>query len=504
MSQDATELKQEDVIGREELGTNEQKQDSAPGRMRTEKDSLGKLQVPANAYYGVQTARAVANFPISGLKPNPAFVRATVQIKKAAAIVNARLGQLPPEKADAIVAAADEVLRGELADQFVVDVFQAGAGTSHNMNTNEVLANRAIEIIANKTGAEPKRGDYKLINPNDHVNMAQSTNDVIPTAIRLAALQLCEEFYPVLERLRQAFAAKAKEFDPIIKSGRTHLQDAVPIRLGQEFAAYAVSVGKHHRRLRAAAEELKELGIGGTAAGSGLNAHPQYREGMAKQLSEQTGLQLKPTKNSFEAMQSMAPFVGVSSALRSLALDMIRIANDLRLLASGPRTGLAEIELPPVQPGSSIMPGKVNPVLAEMLNMVCFHVIGNDTTVAMASQAGQLELNVMMPVIAHDLLEALAVFRNALDAFATKCVKGITADAERCREYAEKSLSLITALNPHVGYARAAEIAKEMLKSKRGAREVTRELGLMKDEELDKVLNLEGMTGPEIYTGETE
>ncbi|HVG38522.1 MAG TPA: aspartate ammonia-lyase [Pyrinomonadaceae bacterium] len=469
--------------------------------MRTEKDSLGELQVPASAYYGVQTARAVANFPISGLRPNPAFVRATVQIKKAAAIVNARLGELPQEKADAIVAAADEVLNGNLSDQFVVDVFQAGAGTSHNMNTNEVLANRAIEIIARKENREAVRGDYKQINPNDHVNMAQSTNDVIPTAIRLAALQLCEEFYPVLERLQEAFAAKAHEFDGIIKSGRTHLQDAVPIRLGQEFAAYAVSVGKHRRRLHAAAEELKELGIGGTAAGSELNAHPRYREEMARQLSTQTGLQLTPTKNTFEAMQSMAPFVGVSGALRNLALDMTRIANDLRLLASGPRTGLAEIELPPVQPGSSIMPGKVNPVLAEMLNMVCYHVIGNDTTVAMASQAGQLELNVMMPIIAHDLLEALTVLRNALDAFAVKCVRGITADAERCREYAEKSLSLITALNPHVGYLRAAEIAKEMLKTKRGAREVTRELGLMDDTQLDEVLDLEDMTGPQIHTG---
>lgn len=468
---------------------------------RVEKDSLGELQVPADAYYGVQTARAVANFPISGLKPHPAFVRATVQIKKAAAIVHARLNELPQEKSDGIVAAADEVLRGQLIDQFVVDVFQAGAGTSHNMNTNEVLANRAIEIIASRKGAQAKRGDYKEINPNDHVNMAQSTNDVIPTAIRLAALELCEEFYPVLDRLQQAFGEKAGEFDSIIKSGRTHLQDAVPIRLGQEFAAYAVCVGKHLERLRTAAEELKELGIGGTAAGSGLNAHPQYRAEIVKQLSEQTGIELTPTKNTFETMQSMAPFIAVSAALRNLALDMTRIANDLRLLASGPRTGFAEIELPAVQPGSSIMPGKVNPVLAEMLNMVCYHVIGNDTTVALAAQAGQLELNVMMPVIAHDLLEALTVFRNALAAFADKCVRGITADAERCREYAEKSLSLITALNPHVGYARAADIAKEMLRSKRGAREVTRELNLLSDQDLDRVLDLESMTGPAIYTG---
>ncbi len=489
MSQDAT--------GKKQLSENSQ-------QMRTEKDSLGELHVPAEAYYGVQTARAIANFPISGLKPNPAFVRATVQIKKAAAVVNARLGELPQEKSDAIVAAADEALSGKFADQFVVDVFQAGAGTSHNMNTNEVLANRAIEIIAGKSGAQAKRGDYKQINPNDDVNMGQSTNDVIPTAIRLAALELCEKFYPVLGDLQQAFADKAREFDPIIKSGRTHLQDAVPIRLGQEFAAYAVCVGKHQKRLRAAAEELKELGIGGTAAGSGLNAHAQYREEMSKQLSAQTGLDLRPTKNTFETMQSMAPFAAVSACLRNLALDMTRIANDLRLMASGPRTGLEEIVLPPVQPGSSIMPGKVNPVLAEMLNMVCYHVIGNDTTVALAAQAGQLELNVMMPVIAHDLLEALSVFRNALAAFSEKCVRGITADAERCREYAENSLSLITALNPHVGYSRAAEIAKEMLRSNRSAREVTRELGLMKDEELDRVLDLQSMTGPDIYTGETE
>lgn len=484
------------------MSQNATEQKSVSAAMRVEKDSLGELQVPADAYYGVQTARAVANFPISGLKPHPAFVRATVQIKKAAAIVNARLGELPQETAKAIVAAADEVLGGQFRDQFVVDVFQAGAGTSHNMNTNEVLANRAIELIAAEQNQEPRRGDYRVVNPNDHVNMAQSTNDVIPTAIRLAALELCADFEQVLERLQRAFADKAREFDAIVKSGRTHLQDAVPIRLGQEFAAYAASVGKHKKRLRYAADELKELGIGGTAAGSGLNAHAQYRAEMARQLTEQTGFELTPTKNTFEAMQSMAPFVCVSGALRNLALDMTRIANDLRLLASGPRTGLAEIELPPVQPGSSIMPGKVNPVLAEMLNMVCYHVIGNDTTVAMASQAGQLELNVMMPVIAHDLLEALSVFRNALDAFAEKCVRGITADAERCREYAEKSLSLITALNPHVGYARAAEIAKEMLKSRRGAREVTRDMNLMDDAQLDEVLNLAHMTGPEIHTGE--
>ncbi|MCP9493941.1 MAG: aspartate ammonia-lyase [Pyrinomonadaceae bacterium MAG19_C2-C3] len=469
---------------------------------RTEKDSLGELQVPANAYYGVQTARAVANFPISGLKPHPSFVRAVVQIKKAAAIVHGELGMLPRDKAESIVTAADEVLSGEMMNEFVVDPFQAGAGTSHHMNVNEVLANRAIEIMAAKTGAEARRGDYKTINPNDDVNMAQSTNDVIPTAIRLAALELCEKFYPVLDNLQNALGDKAREFDSIIKSGRTHLQDAVPIRLGQEFAAYALCIGKHHKRLRQAAEELKELGLGGTAAGSGLNAHKDYAEQVAAQLSTQTNLDLTSAPNKFEAMQSMAPFVAVSSALRNLALDMTRISNDLRLLASGPRTGLAEIELPAVQPGSSIMPGKVNPVLAEMMNMVCFHVIGNDTTVALASQAGQLELNVMMPVIAHDLLEALTVFRNALDAFAEKCVRGITADPEVCLQYAEKSLSLITALNPHLGYARAADIAKEMLKSKRGAREVTRELGLMDDKQLDEVLALKEMTGGEIYTGE--
>ena len=479
-----------------------QEQANNQSATRVEKDSLGELQVPADAYYGVQTARAVANFPISGLRPHPSFVRAVVQIKRAAALVHKDLGLLPADKADAIVSAADEVLAGGFADQFVVDVFQAGAGTSHHMNVNEVLANRAIELLVAKAGTESKRGDYKIVNPNDDVNMAQSTNDVIPTAIRLAALELCETLYPVLTNLQGAFADKEREFDSIIKSGRTHLQDAVPIRLGQEFAAYATSIGKHHKRLRFAADELKELGLGGTAAGSGLNAHEEYRERVAQKLSEQTGLDLTATPNTFEAMQSMAPFVGVSNALRNLALDMTRIANDLRLLASGPRTGLAEIELPAVQPGSSIMPGKVNPVLAEMMNMVCFHVIGNDTCIALASQAGQLELNVMMPIIAHNLTESLTVFRNALDAFAEKCVRGITADPEVCREYAEKSLSLITALNPHVGYAKAADIAKEMLRSKRGAREVAREMGLMTDAQLDEVLDLAGMTGPAIHTGE--
>lgn len=470
---------------------------------RIEKDSLGELEVPANAYYGVQTARAVANFPISNLKPNPAFVRAVVQIKKAAAVVHKDLGLLDAEKADAIIRAADEVLSGELINEFVVDPFQAGAGTSHHMNVNEVLANRAIELIAEKKGIEAKRGDYKIVNPNDDVNMAQSTNDVIPTAIRLAALELCKEFYPVLDNLQKSFAAKATEFNHIIKSGRTHLQDAVPIRLGQEFSAYAVTVAKHKKRLQQAADELTELGLGGTAAGSGLNAHENYSNQVARELSNQTGFELSSSPNKFEAMQSMAVFVAVSNALRNLALDMTRIANDLRLLASGPRTGFAEIELPAVQPGSSIMPGKVNPVLAEMLNMTCYHVIGNDTCVAMCSQAGQLELNVMMPILAHNLLESLTVFRNALDAFATKCVVGITADEQVCNAYAEKSLSLITALNPHVGYAKAAEIAKEMLKTKRGAREVTKELGLMDDAKLTEVLDLKSMTGSEkLYTGE--
>ena len=457
---------------------------------RIEKDSLGELEVPADAYYGVQTRRAVENFPISGLGPRPEFVDAVVQIKKAAARVHGELGILTPEQSRAIVQAADEVLAGRFRDQFVVDVFQAGAGTSHHMNVNEVLANRATEILG---GA---RGDYHLVHPNDHVNYGQSTNDVIPTAIRIGALVLSFELEKQIGRLVLELGRKAGEFEGIVKSGRTHLQDAVPITLGQEFGGYAQVFRDHRRMVTAAANELRALGIGGSAAGTGLNTHARYREMVCRALAEQLGTEVSPAENLFAAMQSMAPFVAVASAARNLALDLAKLANDLRLLSSGPMTGLAEIDLPAVQPGSSIMPGKVNPVLAEMLDMVAFQVIGNATVVDYASQAGQLELNVMMPVIAFDLFFSLDILANAVDAFAVRCVAGITANVERCRLYADMSLSNITVLNPHIGYEKAAEVAKRALRERRALRDIVLEEGLMSAEELDRVLDLAAMTDP--------
>lgn len=460
---------------------------------RIEKDSLGERRIPQEAYYGVQTHRAIENFPISGLRPKAVYVDATVQIKKAAARVNHALGLLDAKKSDAIVQASDEILSGKLREWFVVDVYQAGAGTSHNMNTNEVIANRAIELLGGT------KGDYSIIHPNDHVNMAQSTNDVCPTAIRIAALMMVRELVPVLENLHEALTKKAKEFDGIVKSGRTHLQDAVPVRLGQEFGAYAKNIQKHAERISGAAESCKELGIGGTAAGTGLNAHPKYREMMVKELSTQLGIGFRMADDYFEAMQSLRPFVDLSGAVRNLAQDLIRIANDLRLLSSGPKTGLAEITLPPVQPGSSIMPGKVNPVMAEMLNMVCFQVLGCDTTIVYAAQAGQLELNVMMPVVAFNIIHEIEILKNAIAVFVQFCVVGITANEEHCQQYAEGSMSIVTVLNPHIGYAKAAEIAKEYLASGKSIKQIVLEKGLMTKEKLDEVFHLHGMTEPGIH-----
>jgi aspartate ammonia-lyase len=455
---------------------------------RIERDSLGEREIPAEAYYGIQTARAIENFPISGWKPFPSLVTATIQIKKAAARVNAQLGVLDGKLARSIEAAADEVLEGKLRDQFVVDPFQAGAGTSHNMNANEVLANRAAELLG---GA---RGDYSVVHPNDHVNMAQSTNDVFPTAMRLAALDLGGKFLEALDELTTSLRRKAREFDGIVKSGRTHLQDAVPVRLGQEFGAYAVAITKNKRRVAQAADELKEIGLGGTAAGTGLNAPPGYRKLAVEELSAITGIQLRPAGDYFESMQSMSPFVQLSGALRTLATDVIRMANDLRLLGSGPNTGLAEINLPAVQPGSSIMPGKVNPVMAEMTDMVCFQVIGNDVVIATAAQAGQLELNVMMPVIAFNLLMSLTILTNALNALRERCVDGITANEERCRWYFEHSVALVTALNPKIGYARAAELAKQAIASGKTIREVIAETGMFTAKEVEELMDAHSLT----------
>jgi len=455
---------------------------------RVEKDPLGELAVPAGALYGVQTERARQNFPISGLKPLAAFVDAVIWIKRAAALTHKETGRLETRLADAIVRAADEVLGGQHRDQFVVDVYQAGAGTSHNMNCNEVLANRANELLGGK------RGEYQPVHPNDHVNMAQSTNDVIPTAIRLAALARAAPLGAALEELANAFEAKGREFDHIVKSGRTHLQDATPIRLGQEFTAYGQTIRRNRARLERAADDLKDLGIGGTAVGTGLNAERRYPELIVKHLKAGTSLDVRVGPNLVQLMQSMGDVAAFSGTVRTLAVDLNKIANDLRLLASGPRTALAEIALPAVQPGSSIMPGKVNPSIAEMVNQVCYQVMGNDQTVALAAEAGQLELNVMMPVIAHNLVFALEILTSAVRVLTVRCVTGITADEAMCAHWLERSPALVTALAPKVGYAEAAKLAKESLARNLTVRQLVVEKGILKGKELEEVLDYLAMT----------
>ncbi len=427
--------------------------------LRVERDSLGTKRVPSSAYYGIQTVRAVSNFPISGLRLQPEMVRAFALIKKAAAGANGQLRLLPRRHAAAIIRAADEVLKGRFDSQFIVDVYQAGAGTSFNMNMNEVLANRANELLGSK------KGTYKPLRPNDHVNMAQSTNDTFPTAIRLAALIALPGLTSAIERLEGALRAKARRFDRIVKAGRTHLQDAVPVRLGREFGAYAVAVRKAREHAAQTARLLVELNLGGTAVGTGMNAHPRYRRLAIAALARGMRLPLRPAEDMMERTQSLGDFARLSGALRVYALELIRIANDLRLMASGPNTGFGEIDLPAIQPGSSIMPGKVNPVVPEMVDMVGYQVLGHDATVAYATQAGQLELNVMMPVLAYNLLQEMRLLTNASLVLADRCVRGITAHPERCRAHADRSLALVTALNPHIGYLNAALVAKESLKT---------------------------------------
>ena len=459
---------------------------------RAEKDSLGTKDVPKDAYWGIQTLRAVENCPISGLRAHPRFVESFVMVKKACALANQELKLLKKELADPIVKACDEVLAGKLRDQFVVDVFQAGAGTSFNMNVNEVLANRAIELM----GGE--KGEYAKCNPNDHVNMAQSTNDVFPTSMRVSGRLLLEEFIPVLKELEEALGKKGKEFDKVLKSARTHLQDAVPIRLGQEFTAYSATVRKSRERVQAVAALLEELGIGGSAAGTGLNTHPEYRFKVAAHLKTWTKINFHCAEDMREAMQSNFPISTAAAVLKLVALELGRIANDFRLLCSGPLTGFAEIVLPPVQPGSSIMPGKVNPSMAEMLNQVCFQVAGSEQTISMAAQAGQLELNVMMPVMAFNLNFSIEILKNAVREFTARCVKGITANEEECRRYAEISPSLATALNPLIGYARAAEVVKKALKENKSIPSVAREDGLLTPAQIKKVLDPKSLTEPGI------
>jgi fumarate hydratase class II len=435
---------------------------------RIERDTLGEVRVPRQALYGAQTARAVINFPISGLRPYRAFIWSMATIKRAAAEVNAELGLLDPAKARAIAEAAEEVRQGRWDDAFVVDPFQAGAGTSHNMNVNEVLANRATQLLGGELG------EYR-VHPNDDVNMAQSTNDTIPSAIRLGCLWRLDELLQVVGDLALALRRKAEEFDPVVKSGRTHLQDAVPIRLGQEFGGYATAVARDADRIRRSADGLRRLGIGGTAVGTGLNAHPEYHGRMLHRLGELTGLELHTCDDLFEAMQSLADAADFSASLRTLAVTLTRIANDIRLLASGPATGLNEIRLPALQPGSSIMPGKVNPVQAEMLNMAMIHVQGCDLAVSLAAQAGQLELNVMMPVAAHNLFEMMQVTIGAVRSFTERAVVGLQANPAKAEAWLERNAIVVTALAPLVGYRAAAKLVQQATAGHRSIREVARE-----------------------------
>src|SRR5262245_27665429 len=455
---------------------------------RTERDPLGELKVPADAYYGVQTARAVENFPISGLHAPADLITATILVKKAAAEANASLGRLDAEIARTIAAAADEILGGKLRDQFVVDVYQAGAGTSHNMNANEVLANRAAEMLGEA------RGVYTRVHPNDHVNMGQSTNDVFPTATRLALLLGAAPLVESARALAESLARKGDEFADVLKTGRTHLQDAVPITLGQEFSGFAECVRRGAEDVALASEQLLELNIGATAVGTGLNAGDDYRERVVAILARETGLALKPALNLFRVTQSMGDVLAYSSAMRRLAVEVGKVASDLRLLSMGPRAGLSEIALPAVQPGSSIMPGKVNPSVPEMVNQVCFQVIGCDTTVAMACEAGQLELNVMMPVIAWNALHASTILREAMKVLRLRCVDGVVADEPRARELLERSTATATALSPYIGYAATADIAKASVKSGKSIRELVLERGLLDRERLDAILSADAMT----------
>jgi fumarate hydratase class II len=463
---------------------------------RIEKDSLGEVRVPKNALYAAQTQRAVENFPVSGLKPWFAFIWSMVTIKKAAALVHKDLGMLDPKFADAIVQAADEVLEGKLTEHFVVDPFQAGAGTSHNMNCNEVIANRANQILGFSI-EDPK----KPINPNDHVNMAQSTNDTIPTAIRLGVLWRLDELIAALQHFVDVTNKKAAEWDDIVKTGRTHLQDAVPVRVGQEVGAWAKAIERNIEKVKMAAEGVRRLGIGGTAAGTGLNAHVEYHARMIAKITELTGIEVYESDNLFESMQSMGDAVFFSAALRNVANDFTRISNDVRLLTAGPTTGIAEMTAPTVQPGSSIMPGKVNPVLAEMLNQTMYHVMGCDLTVNMAGAAGQFELNVMMPIISHNLNEMMQVMIGSVNAFTDKLMLGLVVNRERAESWLSRNPILVTALNPIIGYNNGAAVAKKALAENKSVKQVILEMGLMTEAELDAALDARAMTEGGIVAG---
>ena len=460
---------------------------------RIEKDSMGEMKVPADSYYGAQTQRAVENFRISGIRFSRRFIQALGMIKRAAAKVNAELKLLDPERKRAIVKAASEVVEGKLDDQFVLDIFQTGSGTSTNMNANEVIANRAIEIMGGVIGSRDP------VHPNDHVNLCQSSNDVIPAAIHLSAyLSIEEDLLPSLKILEDSFAKKAKKFDRIVKIGRTHLQDATPVRLGQEFGGYASQVNHGIKRIKDASNDLLELAIGGTAVGTGINAHPEFGRRMARKISLETGAKFIEAKNHFEAQGSKDAVVAVSGAIKSAAVGISKAANDIRLIGSGPRTGIGEIDLPAVAPGSSIMPGKVNPVMVEMVMQVTAQIIGNDAAVTNAGQGGLLELNVMMPVMAHNLLQSISLLSNASRTFAERCVNGIEVNEARAAELVEISLANATPLAPIIGYDKAAEISKEAFKKGKTIRQILKSKKLMSDSKIKKVLNLMKLTKPGI------
>jgi fumarate hydratase, class II len=462
----------------------------APGATRIERDTMGELAVPAHAYYGVQTARAIENFPISGMRMPRSVIRAMGLIKRAAASVNHSLGLLAQQPAEAIKQAATEVVDGKLDAEFPVDVFQTGSGTSTNMNANEVISNRATELLGGVRGS-------KLVHPNDHVNLGQSSNDVIPTAIHIAASETIQrQLLPALARLHRALAQKARDFDAVVKIGRTHLQDATPVRLGQEFGGYARQIELGLARMKRAQEALSEVALGGTAVGTGLNCHPDFAAKVMARISEETGCVFREALNHFEAQSTQDSLVEASGELRTLAVSLMKIANDIRWLGSGPRCGLGEIQLPETQPGSSIMPGKVNPVIAESVTMVCAQVVGNDMTVTIGGQAGNFELIVMLPVMAYNLLQSIELLAAASHNFAVKCIEGITADKERCQSLIEDSLAMCTALAPEIGYDAAAKLAKEAYKSRKTVRQVAKEQNVLPEKRLDELLDPWRMTEP--------
>ncbi len=459
---------------------------------RLEKDLIGTKEIPVEAYYGIQTLRAVENFPITGYPAHPELIRAIGYVKKAAALANAEVGLLQQDIANYIATACDEIIAGKLHDQFLVDSIQGGAGTSFNMNANEVIANRAIEL----KGGE--KGDYQQISPNTHVNMSQSTNDAFPSAIHIATLRLGDGLKERLQQLIMAFREKEIEFDQVIKMGRTHLQDAVPIRLGQEFGAYARVLTRDLERITLSLRHLDQVNMGATAVGTGLNAQTDYIKRVVEIMAEETGYPLVNAENLVDATQNTDSYTEVSAALKILAINLSKIANDLRLMASGPRTGFGEINLPKRQPGSSIMPGKVNPVMAEVINQIAFQVIGNDHTISLASEAGQLELNVMEPVMVFNLLQSQSILQNGIGVFTEYLVKGLTANVAHSRELVERSVGIITAINPHVGYETSTLIAKEALESGRSVREICIERGILTSQELDVILDATEMTKPGI------